>query len=149
VTPKGPALYEKDNVMFRSVFAALLLVAGAGSALAQSRDQIQQLLAYFDQVDVNGDGAISRAEYRNVQLAQWPQIDRNADGFLALDDFPRMAAGRARTQLAEISYVDIDGDGRISQREFVDGEPPLFRRADRDGDGALTRSEIEAAANRR
>lgn len=133
--------------MFRTMIAALLLCAAAGPAIAQSQDQIQQLLANLGQVDVNSDGALSRDEYRNVQAAQWPQVDRNGDGFLTLDDFPRIAAGRARTQLAEIAYLDADGDGRISQSEFVDGEAPLFRRADGNGDGMLTRSEIEAAAN--
>jgi hypothetical protein len=137
----------KDNAMFRTMIATLLLCAGAGPVIAQSPDQIQQLLANFGQVDVNGDGALSRDEYRNVQAAQWPQVDRNGDGFLTVDDFPRIAAGRARTQLAEISYLDANGDGRISQSEFVDGEAPLFRRADGNGDGLLTRSEIEAAAN--
>lgn len=133
--------------MFRTIIAALLLSAGACPALAQSQDPVQQLLANFARVDVNGDGAISRAEYRTAQEARWPQIDRNGDGFLTLDDFPRIAAGRARTQLAEIAYLDANGDGRISRSEFVDGEPPLFRRADRNGDGSLTRSEVEAAAN--
>ena len=133
--------------MYRTMIVALLLSAGAGPALAQSADQIQQLLANFSQVDADGDGALSAAEFRNVQAAQWPQVDRNADGFLTLDDFPRIAAGRAKTQLAEIAYLDADGDGRISPSEFVDGEAPLFRRADSNGDGMLTQSEIEAAGN--
>jgi hypothetical protein len=133
--------------MFRTVLGTVVLLLVASVAQAQSQDQIQNLLANFERIDSDADGAISRAEYRAIQVARWPQIDRNGDGFLALDDFPRMAAGRATAQLAEISYLDTDGDGRFSQSEFVDGEPPLFRRADRDGDGALTRSEVEAAAN--
>ncbi len=133
--------------MYRTMIVALLLSAGAAPAFAQSQDQIKQLLANFSQVDANGDGALSQAEYRNLQIAQWPQVDRNGDGFLTVDDFPRIAAGRAKTQLAEIAYLDANGDGRISQSEFVDGEAPLFRRADGNGDGMLTRSEIEAVAD--
>lgn len=133
--------------MFRTVITALVLSAATCPALAQqAQDPIQHLLASFDRVDADGDGAISRAEYRSVQAARWPQIDRNGDGYLTEDDFPRAAARRARMQLAEIAYLDTDGDGRISQNEFVDGQPPLFRRADQNGDGALTRSEVQAAA---
>jgi hypothetical protein len=135
--------------LFRTIISALLLSAGAGPAHAQAQDAIQQILVNFNRIDANGDGVISSAEYRTVQVARWPQIDHNGDGFLALDDFPRIAAGRARTQLAEIAYLDADGDRRISQAEFVNGQPPLFRRADLNGDGALVRSELEAAASSR
>lgn len=133
--------------MFRTITAALLLSAYPFPAVAQSNDPYRQLLANFDTVDFNGDGRISLAEYRSVQVARWPQIDRNGDSYLSLDDFPRIAAGRAKTQLAQIAYLDTDGDGRISRSEFVGGQPLLFRRADRNGDGALTRSELKAAGN--
>lgn len=133
--------------MFRTIIAASLMSAGAVPALAQSQDPIQQVLANFDRIDINGDGVISSAEYRTIQVGRWPQIDRNGDGFLTLEDVPRIAAGRARAQLEQIAYLDANGDGRISQSEFLDGPPPVFRRADSDADGALTRSEVEAAAS--
>jgi Ca2+-binding EF-hand superfamily protein len=133
--------------MFRKVFLVAALSFAAGSTLAQSQDPIQQVLANFDRIDTNGDGVISRAEFRTVQAARWTQIDRNGDGYLGEDDFPRFAVRRARTQLAEIAYLDADGDGRISQSEFVSGPVPVFRRADGNADGVLTRSEVEAAAS--
>ena len=132
--------------MFRTILLVTAVSLAAGPALAQSANPIQQVLADFDRIDADGDRFISIAEYRDLQIARWPRIDRNGDDFLTLDDFPRIAAGRARTQLAEIAYLDMDGDGRISRSEFMDGEPPLFRRTDRNSDGALTRTELEAAA---
>lgn len=125
---------------------AFVMSAGAYQASAQSQDLVQNLLANFERVDLNGDGSISRAEYRKVQDARWPQIDRNGDGFLTVDDFPSNAAGRAKAQLATITHLDTDGDGRLSQSEFVDGEAPLFSRADQNGDGVLIRAELEVAA---
>lgn len=138
---------KKDSNLYRTIFAALLLSASISPAMAQSQDLYRQLLANFDRVDVNDDGVISLAEYRKIQIARWPQIDRNGDGHLTLDDFPRIAAGRVRTQLAQVAYLDTDSDGRISRSEFINGQPLLFRRADRNADNALTRSELEAATS--
>ena len=132
------------------MFSMPLLVAAlwfaAGPVVAQSQDPIRQMLANFTRIDRDGDGVISRDELRTVQAARWQQIDRNGDGYLTLDDFPRAAAGRAKTQLAEIGYLDANGDRRISKNEFLDGEPPVFRNADQNRDGAVSRSELEAGA---
>lgn len=133
--------------MFRTTLLVTLMSFAAAPAVAQSQDQMQQLLANFDRIDANGDGVISRAEYRNVQAARWTEIDRNGDGYLSEDDFPRIAVGRARTRLAEIAHLDANGDGRISRDEFLNGPPLVFHQADRNGDGALSRSEVEAAAS--
>lgn len=130
--------------MFRTNL--LTLVFAVAPSLAQSEEPLRQLLADFDRIDANGNGVISIDEYRYLQIARWPRIDRNADGHLSVDDFPLFAAGRARRLLAEVTDLDANGNGRISREEFVNGPAPLFRRADRNDDGILTRSEIEAAA---
>lgn len=134
--------------MFRTTLLVSALWIIAVPALGQSQDPLGQLLANFDRIDVNGDGVISNAEYGNVQAARWSQIDRNGDGYLGEDDFPRAAASRARAQLAEIAHLDTDGDGRISQSEFINGPAPVFVNADQDGDGALSQPEVAAAASR-
>ena len=133
--------------MFRIPLLVAAFWFAAVPVVAQSQDPIQQMLANFTRIDSDGDGLISRDELRSVQAARWQQIDRNRDGYLTLDDFPSVAAERAKTQLAEIGYLDANGDGRISQSEFLDGEAPVFRDADRNRDGVVTRSELEAAAS--
>lgn len=133
--------------MLRAILLVTALSFAAVPALAQAQDAIRQVKANFDRIDSNGDGVISRAEFRKVRAARWTQIDRNGDGYLGEDDFPGFAARRARAQLAEIAHLDADGDGRISQREFLDGPLPLFEQADRNADGVLTRSEIDVPAS--
>ena len=138
------------RIMSKNMFRTILLVSqmslAAGPVLAQSAEPFRQVLADFDRIDADGNRVISIAEYRDLQIARWPRIDRNADGYLTLDDFPRFAAGRARTLLAEISDLDTNGDKQISREEFVNGPALLFRRADRNDDWVLTRTELEAAA---
>ncbi len=132
--------------MFRTTLLVAAFCVSAWPALAQSQDAIQQLLANFDRIDVNGDGVISRAEFHKVRAERWTHIDRNGDGYLREDDFPRWAAHRARTQLAEIAFLDENNDGRISKDEFLNGPAPLFMWADQSSDGVLTRSELEVRA---
>lgn len=133
--------------MFRTTLIVTVFSATAFPALAQSQDPIKQILTNFDRIDVNGDGVISRAEFRKVRAERWTQIDRNGDGYLSEDDFPRWAARRARTRLAEIADLDENDDGRISKDEFLNGPTPLFMQADRNSDGILTRSELEVRAS--
>lgn len=133
--------------MFRKTLLVAALSLAALPAAAQSQDLLRQLRASFDRIDLDGDGVISRAEYRKLQAARWPQIDRNGDGFLSEDDFPRWAAQRAKTQLAEIARLDENGDGRISQGEFLNGPAPVFMQADRNADGVLSRAELETPAS--
>lgn len=127
---------------------ALGLVLGATAALAQSQNDARQTLANFDRVDTNGDDAISRSEFSAARASRWSQLDRNGDGYLTTDDFPRLASSRAKAQLADIGNFDTNGDGRISESEFLDGPMPAFDRADKDSDGKLTRSELESMAAR-
>lgn len=133
--------------MLRTALLVTALWFAAVPALGQAQDAIRQVTANFDRIDSDGDGVISQAEFRKVRAARWTQIDRNGDGYLGVDDFPGFAAGRARAQLAQIAHLDTDGDGRISQGEFLDGPLPLFEQTDRNSDGVLTRSEIDVPAS--
>ncbi len=133
--------------MLRMTLFATVLVSAFSPVLAQSQDGFRQPQVDFDRVDVNGDDVISRAEFRNLKLARWTQIDRNSDGYLSEEDFPASALRRARTQLAVIADLDTDGDGRISRDEFLDGPTPMFNHADRNTDGVVARSEVEEQAS--
>ena len=100
--------------MLRTTMLVAILSFWTGSALAQLQEPSQQLLENFERIDVNGDGFMSSVEFLDAQSVRWAQIDRNADGYLSKDDFPRIVARRARRQLAEIADLDANGDGLIS-----------------------------------
>lgn len=133
--------------MFRKTLFVFALSFAAVPVLAQPHDPIQHLLANFTRVDANGDGVISRFEFLNVVAARWAQIDHNGDGYLTEEDFPPWAAPRARMRLAEIAYLDEDGDDRISKSEFLNGPASVFTEADQNADGVLTRAEIDVPSS--
>lgn len=141
-----PERREMDGKMLRIPLLFISLSVATVPTLAQSQDPIRLLLANWDRIDANGDGVISRAEFRNVQAARWTQIDRNNDGFLTEADFPHRAERRVTAHLRQIADLDTNGDGRIGRDEFVNGNAQAFTRVDGNADGVLTRSELEAAA---
>jgi len=56
----------------------------------------------------------------------------------------------AASALADLSKLDIDGDGRVSKAEAAGNADMMmiFDRADRDRDGRLTQAEVDAYEKR-
>lgn len=76
----------------------------------------------FEQFDTDGDGTISM-----VEIAATDGNSRKR----------RQPGGGSKN----ITWMDRDGDGRISEKEFK-GPPRIFQRIDKDGDGILSQVEI-------
>ncbi|MET3665702.1 EF-hand domain-containing protein [Caulobacter sp. 1776] len=103
--------------------------------------------AALDKADANHDGYVTRDELKVSRGAQFERLDRNHDGVVTLSEFPRLAKSnrpKARTLKTLITHADRDGDGQVTRAEFVDGQAPLFDRADRDHDERLSRDELTA-----
>jgi len=124
---------------------------------------------WFDALDANGDDVIDRQELEMARRETFARADTDDDGYVTTDEAaglrdPVMAAAassgrggwmrermatRQKTQdmgqqaAGRIARLDTDGDGRISEAEFVVAENPLVERIDRNGDGLITREEID------
>jgi Ca2+-binding EF-hand superfamily protein len=121
-----------------------------------------QSLGLFDLLDENRDGRLSLRELHTA----WDRLrgfDRNGDGKLGRDEFPRRL--QARLGLGKPSLrpalkgkqapeavkprgpawfrkMDRNGDGYVSRREFL-GPEELFNKLDTDGDGLISPEEAE------
>ena len=128
------------------------LIAGAPGQRAQDRRPAE---IRFQAMDTNGDGAISRSEWRGSDQS-FQRHDWNGDRVLSGNEV-RVGASResgeegddydqARPEFrnwTERGFANLDRnrDGRVARGEwFYDRED--FIRADRDGDSALTREEF-------
>lgn len=155
--------------MLKSIILGTLLAASAGVATAHAQNSGPGPM--LSQADKDGDGTISRDEFRNSRAAHFTRMDRNSDGYL--DEADRRATTKTPRADAEtdadrparegprhermhkrmhkgmghklmFERLDADSDGRLSKDEFVDGALPMFDQADTDGNGVLDAQELEA-----
>lgn len=133
---------------------AVLTLAGAMAATAQTPAQVRAEETRFRGMDADGDGNITRAEWRG-SAASFRVHDWNNDGVLSGTEI-RAAARRQQQQADDYSptnfgyndwsargfmQLDANRDGRISAQEWhYDHE--MFVRVDRNRNNFLSRAEF-------
>jgi Ca2+-binding EF-hand superfamily protein len=93
--------------------------------------------------DVNGDGQISRDEWKRNPRA-FDRLDSNRDGVISRDEAQQAARNRAERRHKALERIDKNNDGQISRDEWPRA-PETFDRLDQNHDGLLTREELAAA----
>jgi len=94
-------------------------------------------------VDHDGDGRISRIEYRAAVARIAETADTNADGLITPDEFPFTPA--------DLALFDNNADGAVTSvpvQEFIDGMDLAFDAMDADMDEYLSAAELAAANGR-
>jgi len=130
----------KPHVLVALGFAVL-----ATPALAQIQRQDP-----FADADTNRDGQITLAEYQASRAARFDRLDRDRDGVIRMQDFPRIAVRGDRGADLErmISAADRNRDGALTRAEMLASPPVAFAMADANDDGVLTAAERDAAKAR-
>lgn len=123
---------------------ALATAAAIAGAMPASAQNGSRMIEEMQKADRNNDGAVSRDELLAYRSSQFDRLDRNDDGVLTQADMPRIAKIRERMETATARF-DSDGDGRITRAEFTSAPTAGFDRADRNNDGVVTKSELNAA----
>jgi Ca2+-binding EF-hand superfamily protein len=153
-TQGGVEMVIRPQAFVTAVLLGLPAALFAGELGQRAQDRRPAEIR-FQVMDANGDGAISRSEWRGSDQS-FQRHDWNGDRVLSGNEV-RLGASRdlgeegndydqARPEFRNwtergFTNVDRNRDGRIARGEwFYDGEG--FIRADRNGDGALTREEF-------
>ena len=112
-----------------TIIAAIAIAALAGPAIAQDFD----LMGF---ADTDANGKVSVEEFAAFQEQGWGFISQGADSVKLADIQPQMQAA--------FNGVAPDANGVITHAAYTAGVPARFKAADKDGDGSLSKAELEA-----
>ena len=143
------------KTLIAALLAAPILLAGPALAEAPPGGPARGE-EKFAEMDLNGDGVISHAEFVAQREQKFARTDVNQDGLISFDE--AMAAKKAvmggQTPEAKgprdgkgkmFTYLDIDRDGFISLEEMEVFSDRRFKDMDSNLDGQVTLLEAKAA----
>lgn len=113
-----------------------------------------QIALHFDEIDTDGNGALSEAEIEAHKTARFNAADTNGDGALSAEELAAQheakQAERSAQRLSKmIEKHDKDGDGALSLDEMgSDRSSKMFERLDKDDNDEISKEELEAAKER-
>jgi Ca2+-binding EF-hand superfamily protein len=122
--------------------------------MEQRREQMKQRFdAAFKKADTDGDGALSRAEVEKAMprmAKDFDAIDGNKDGKITQDEIRARMQARMAERRKDHGKGGPDGAGPGADRREQGKKrfEEQFKKADTDGDGALSRAEVEKAMPR-
>lgn len=105
----------------------------------------------FAAVDKDGNGQITAEEMAAFRAAKMAKVDQDKDGFVSSAEMKAAMLARFEARLDKMvarrmEKQDQNGDGKLGPDEFGPGEKSgkMFARADANGDGMLSKAEVEA-----
>jgi Ca2+-binding EF-hand superfamily protein len=112
----------------------------------QADGAIEAYRSYFESLDVDKSGRITRDELRLASEKRHSSFDLNADGYVSAEEYASRDASISPAQaMRRVQNIDSDGDNRISKEEAQNVALDVLRfDADRSGD--LVFSEIMISA---
>ena len=135
------------KILLSSTIIIGLGAFGASLAYAEGGQRGGPRGPSFEQIDANGDGALTMEEFQNQASTKFSESDTNGDGQLDVEELTA-AADRERGRMIErlIERKDTNGDGMLSQEEMAPRDPGrFFDKADEDGNGEISQEEWDAA----
>jgi len=144
------------------VAAACAMCSAAGAAEAWNGPQPERI---FRQLDLNGDGIVDQHELDAARRAAFEHADSDRDGYITETEAQSLlqqlrsqgaagqrplyrgwiAARKPAEQANLLARFDADGDGRVSEAEFMEFVHPFGAMFDLNGDGVITKAEVEQA----
>lgn len=97
--------------------------------------------------DQNRDGVVTCDEWRTAAANLFTAANKSGSGLLTEDEFRNLATTDRTFLVATSKYYDVNGDGKIDKKEFVERPNPAFTYADKDKDCRLVEAEMLTVRN--
>jgi len=103
----------------------------------------------LERFDADGDGKLTRAEVDAHVTERIEAFDADGNGQLSLEEFQGLWLEHMRERMVDgFQMLDDDGDAQVTGAEMGNPFRRLVERADLDGDGAVSRAELERKKRR-
>jgi len=119
--------------------------AATDGARSQARAQFVQ--QHFEKLDTNHDGVVTQDEFVAAATARFQQVDTQGTGRVTANEIassPQAAERASRMAAHVVQRLDTNGDGVVSQDEFLAAAKKRFSHLDRNGDGFIDADELPA-----
>jgi EF hand len=146
--PKGEArAMTAPHARRRASAALVLLTAGPMAAgcsstpFSNATDFDRTFIGAAQTWDLDKNGSVSCAEWRQYTSTSLQEVDANRDGALDKTEFAQLAKSDRLFDVANLAYYDLNKDSKVTADEFA-GKPNLaFKLLDKNGDCQIDRNE--------
>ena len=133
----------KTTCLPAGVFA--VTAAAPSFAAADPAKKEKRIHRLIKRADLNGDGRLSQAEMSRAIAVTFAKVDTNGDGRLSASEI----SGAKAVLKAERKRAKAAGEGRVHFAKFPAKRISRhFDRIDANGDGMLSKAELETVAAR-
>jgi len=131
--------------------ACLFLASGVALADQMRKGEGRRGAMRFERLDANKDGSLSQQEFMAASVMRFSKTDTNADGVITEEELVERLMRRRAERMAKrlLKRMDYNGDGKVTKDEIESRSRKRFVLLDGNDDGKLDKAEMRRNNSRR